>query len=365
MKPLKVLIVTGSLSPMKCGVGDYTFALAEQLSVHCGVAKVVAITSTSANKVESDSLEILSIIDKWNSNSLMKIVSAVKQIKPDVVHIQYPTTGYERFMVPSFMPVILRLLGFKVVQTWHEPLSYKGWFRYLPNTLACNALVVIEPDYLATLPLLYRWLLRNTAIKIIPVASSIPKANLSDMDRSAIRTRFNATQKRLVAYFGFASPGKGIDDLLEIANPEQDQLILICELDREILYHKHLLDKLSEKRWQGKVFVTGFLPSEEVGLILAASDVAVFPFVKGLGLRNTSYWAARAQGVFVLTTHRSRRGYYKDENVFYAAPSDIRAMHDALGLYAGNRNPSSSGALSGWSEIADEHVKFYTEILGT
>ena len=363
MNPLRVLIITGSLPPMECGVGDYTHALAEQLSVHRDISKVVVITSKSANKVEPSSLEILPIIDKWNSSSLIKIMSAVKRIKPEVVHIQYPTMGYGRFMTPSFMPILLRILGFNVVQTWHDPLSKKGWFRYLPNTLACKALVVIEPDYEATLPALYRWLLRQTRIRVIPVASAIPKVDLSDFERAAMRSRFNSSQKRLVTYFGFASPGKGIETLLEIVDPAQDQLILICDLVQENAHHSQLLKRLSDKRWLGNVFVTGYLPSVEVGRILAASDAAVFPFVKGLGMRNTSYWAARAQSVFVLTTHQSRRGYFADENVFYAAPRDIASMKNALREYSGTTNSCNNEKLSGWSKIADEHVKFYAEIL--
>lgn len=360
---MKIMIISGSLPPLKCGVGDYSNILASSLSKQDGVSKVVIVTSTEAAGLRSNSLDILPIIEKWNGMGMFYVLQTAKRIKPDIIHIQYPTRGYGRKIWPSWLPMMLSMAGFRVVQTWHEPLSWKGWFRYLPSALTRDALIVAEPDFKEQLPSFYRWLIRHKAYKFIPVASAIPKAHILQSDVVAIREKFGGNSKRLLTYFGFAGPNKGVEQVFDIANPNLDNIILVCELNNSDTYQAKILEIIRKPAWVNNVHVTGFLPAEEVAKILAASDAVILPFTNGAGSRNTTLLAARLQGVFVLTTHRSKSGFDANQNVYYARPNVTVEMHAALQKHAGKQLPNASEDVLDWSAVAAAHVQFYNELL--
>lgn len=358
---MKVMLVSGSIPPMKCGVGDYSSFLASSLSKQNGVSKVVVVTSNEADEIKSNSLEVRPVIGEWNWRGILRVLREAKEIKPDIIHIQYPTRGYGRRIWPSWMPLILNAAGFRIVQTWHEPLSWKGWFRYLPNAITRDALVVAEPDFKEQLPSFYRWLISHKAYRFISVASAIPKANLSLDEATALRCKFGGNEKRLLTYFGFAGPNKGVEQLFEIADPAFDNIVLLCELNTSDRYQAKILEIINTPRWAKNVHVTGFLPAAEVAEILAASDAVVLPFINGAGSRNTTLLAARLQSVFVLTTHQNSCGFDASQNVYYARPNAIEEMRLALQKHAGKQLPNTSAGVLDWSAVAMAHIRFYNE----
>src|SRR5260370_39959271 len=103
-----------------------------------------------------------------------------------------------------------------------------------------------------------------------------------------IGSRFASPAVRLVAYFRFAYRPKRVELLFEIADPSQHHLVVIGDLNSKDEYHKSILDRANQAPWSGKATVTGFLPAEEVGRILAAADAIVLPFQDGGGIWNTS-----------------------------------------------------------------------------
>ncbi len=101
--------------------------------------------------------------------------------------------------------------------------------------------------------------------------------------RAAVRSEVGANIGGLIVYFGFASPAKGIESLFEIADPQRHRLVLICDLSAEDTYQASILSLASRGDWTGKVTVTGYLPPEQAGRLLAAADAVVFPFLNGGG----------------------------------------------------------------------------------
>lgn len=356
---MRILIISGSFPPMKCGVGDYTSLLAGTIAKQQGM-KVAVLTSKAAQANAIDPhVEVLPIIKNWGFHEILKVLQIIHAWSPSIVHIQYPTRGYGRKMMPHFLPMMLKIMKIQVVQTWHEPLSRKGWFRNLPNALMSGALVVVEPDYKMMLPGWYRRILSCKKIKFIPVGSSISQIKLKDLERHTIRASFDAASDRLIAYFGFVSPSKGIESLFDVCDPATDRIALICDLDLSDPYHNTLLNRIKSEPWAGKIFVTGFQQPEDVARILAASDAAVFPFVGGVSFRNTSVLAAKTQGTFVLTTSSERHGYDPAANIYYARLADTTDMRRALKLYSGNNSSKQNFATDEWDFIGKEHLKVY------
>jgi len=186
---------------------------------------------------------------------------------------------------------------------------------------------------------------------------------LNSLERAVVHDQFAQGADNLIVFFGFANPRKGIANLFEIIDPRLNSLVLACELEPSNPYHRMLLDRINSEPWRGKVVVTGFLPPEEVGRILAAADAVALPFPDGGGEWSTSTHAAIAQGTFVLVTSHDKQGYDAAENVFYARPGNYEEMREAMRLYAGQRVEPRTTLSCQWDKIADAHMTLYRDIL--
>jgi glycosyltransferase involved in cell wall biosynthesis len=360
---MRILLISGSLPPMRCGVGDYTGRLAKALGRHDDTS-VAVLTDAAARPVPSDfDFEVFPVADGWRMTDIVRIAGVVRSWRPELVHVQYPTQGYGRKYLPWLLPAMFRIANVPIVQTWHEYHMEKVR-RNLLNAVLGGGLVVVRPDYRATMPNWYRWLIRRKQFDFIPNASSIPQMRLSDAERFAIRSRFAPASRRLLVYFGFAHPAKRVELIFEIADPSEHHVILIGELNSKDDYHQSILKRANQAPWNGRASVTGFLPPEEVGRILAAADAVVLPFRDGGGMWNTSIHAAVKQGTFVLTTARDRHGYDASSNVYYAQPDDIVDMSCALRTHIGHRKIEiDDDPTSEWEAIADAHRALYASVL--
>lgn len=358
---MRVLLVSGSYPPMSCGVGDYTAQLAKALGRR-GDVTVAVLTGIAAEGVMEEGVELLPGVRTWGIAEAPSIVGRIRRWRPDVVHIQYPTHYYRK--IQWVLPTLARIANGPVVQTWHEYYSSRSWPNVL-NAALPGGLVVVRPNYREKMPGWYRWLIRRKEFRFIPNASSIPAVRLTDDERNAVRSGVDAHGRGLIAYFGFASPAKGIESLFEIADPQRHRLVLICDLSAADAYQASILALANRGEWAGQVVVTGFLPPEEAGRLLAAADAAVFPFRDGGGEWNSSIHGAAAQGTFVLTTSRERRGYDAGRNIHYAMPGDLEEMRLALRGHLGNRSLAAAETpTAGWDTIADSHVELYKLLLG-
>lgn len=348
---------------MKCGVGDYLHRLLSEMGKIPNL-DIYLITSTGCVG-QMQGVSIYPIIKHWDFTAIPQMVKTVKEIRPNIVHIQYPTIGYKKYLFPSFLPVLLRLLGVKkIVQTWHEPLSKKGLFRYFPNTLVDSIIINVESDYLNKLPSFYANLLKKKSRYYIPISSNIPVSKLDNKEKLSLRKRIFKDQyhKNIIAYFGFVAPNKGLEYLFEAANPEEDSILLICELKEEDKYHNKIRDIINSSKWKENVVVTGYLPDKKVSDYLSIANMAVFPFIKGCSERNGSVLAARLHNIFVITTSFEKRGYFEAENTYYVHPEDKKGLEQAIikcrGRSDGCRKQGGSPVRS-WSEIVEMHMEIY------
>jgi glycosyltransferase involved in cell wall biosynthesis len=363
---MKILIITGSFPLDKCGVGDYACLLAENLASLENVdIHVLTSKRKDSFKESTNRFQLLDKIESWNLFSLRIVIDQVKKINPDIIHIQYPTTGYGYSLMPHVLPFIFKyIFNFKIVETWHEPLSWRGLFRYISNAWVCDDLIVVEPEYLSFLPNWYCFLLKRKRMHYIPIGSAIPSANLSFLEKKKIKHKYTSDSENLICYFGFASPSKGIEQIFKVANPITDFILLMCELDPSNKYHKLILDLTNSTIWKGRCFVTGYLCSSEVCKNLAASDVAIYPFINGYSSRNGSVLAARVQGTYIVTTSNHKSGFSSDENTYYCLPNNIDEMKSAIRKT--EISPESDTFLGmnlDWNLVADSHLKLYSEII--
>jgi glycosyltransferase involved in cell wall biosynthesis len=360
---MKILLVSGSLPPMKCGVGDYTASLAKALG-RCKDTSVAVLTDAAATPIPADfDFEVFPLARGWRMADVVRIGEATRRWRPDIVHVQYPTQGYGFRYLPWLLPTFFSVVNVPVVQTWHENHMERARCNLL-NAALSGGLIVVRPNYKAMMPGWYRWLIRRKKFECIPNASAIPRIRLSDKETFAIRSHFAPPPTRLIVYFGFVHPAKRVELLFEIADPAQHHLVLICDLNSKDEYHRAILNRINHEPWIGKVTIAGFLPAEEAGRLLAAAEAVLLPFRDGSGSWNTSVHAAVIQGSFVLTTSREQHGYDTLRNVYYARPDDVADMGLALRTHVGSRSPEiANDPASEWEAIADAHRSFYASVV--
>lgn len=355
---MRVLMITGSYPPMKCGVGAYTQKLVDGLAQIDNV-RVTVLTDVRANTgLPAAKYDVLPIMKGWGIVELLKIIKYIRQICPDVVHIQSPTMGYPG-RIPLFLSFLIHLTGKPCVQTWHEPVVGLGgvWLA-----LGLDVLVSVRDDLLSNVPFLTRKALMRIPFNWLPSGRMLPAIVINELEKSEIRRPYTSDGKIILFYYGFVAPLKGIEVLLEIVEKTNSSLLLSCDFQVENSYHRFLLDQINTKGLKSRISILGYLPDELLAKYLASSDAVVLPFRDGAKDCNTTVESAAAQGTFVLTTSLEHKGYDKNKNIYFTKPGNIQEMIDAINLYAGFRISGSVPAYT-WKEIADNHYSLYNRLV--
>jgi len=171
MDPMRVLLITGSFPPMRCGVGDYTARLAEAIGRVHGTS-VAVLTSQVAGMptLPNSRYEVFPVVSQWSLRYFPRIARLVRRWQPDIVHMQFPTQGYRVGYLPLLLPSLLFPLNLKVVQTWHEYYTKDNiTVGLLPNMLIPGGLIAVRPHYLDHLPGFHRRLIRFKRFRFIPM----------------------------------------------------------------------------------------------------------------------------------------------------------------------------------------------------
>lgn len=344
---------------MPCGIGDYTSALAAAFAEQN--ISVGLFTSTTANPAKDCGFKLFPIVEHWDRSALPALEQTMRTWSPDIVHFQYPTQGYGIGWAPSFIPRTAARAGAKVVRTWHELPVPRGVPRFFLQSLGGGPIIVVRPNFYLDMAAPLRLALSRDRFTFIASASPIPRSGLNAQQRADKNAELRGGAKRLIVYFGFIYPHKGVDQLFSICDPAIDRLVISGKLDDGDEYHARIRSLAVSPEWNHKVKLTGFLPDKEIADLLAVADAVILPFAGGGGEWNTSLLSAQKQGTFVITTSATRRGYHAGENTFYAAPGDISAMREALQLHSGKKIDRS--VEDEWDWIAREHIAVYERVL--
>lgn len=368
---MRVLFISGSFPPIKCGVGDYLYRLALAIANRSDL-EVAILTSTVADPiVVEDRIEFFPVIKSWGISQLSHVLKVIWSWKPDIVHIQYPTLGYWfapgylRTLMFSLLPLAAFLSGCRVVQTWHEyethPLKSLPYF--LLRALVPSNIVVVRPSFRDHLTPFLRKLLRHKNIINIRGASAIPRLKLKADELRKFRERQLDQQQRLIVFFGFVYPNKGAELILHIANPKTDRVLIAGGYEDESGYIKQLKADITSGPWKGKAELLGFISSAETSKLLSAADAVVLPFRdKGGGDWNSSLQAALTHHCFVVTTSTHYHGYDQEKNVYYAEVDNTEEMKHALNSNLKERRPQlSRKTVDEWQRIADAHIHIYEQ----
>lgn len=333
---MKVVMVTGSYPPDTCGVGDFTAHLVEML-----------LTQGIGVEVVSN--------ENWVANNAFCIKKRISSLKPDIVHIQYPTIGYGTGLAPQLISCMR-----PCIITLHE-ISQTHILRrvaLLPFSL-CSQHIVFTNSYEREYALRWTpWIADRSSV--ISIGSSMP-IGCQERDRDLEE----------VVYFGIIRPDKGLEDIITLASlikkdclkiririigkphpkyPDYFQMIYLQSKDLPIVWNLDLTESA-------------------VVDLLSRSRIAYVPFPDGASERRSSLFALLSNGVNAITTKGSHTPPEMDRAVLYArTPKEalhliqklsgqnelqVRLRHDAV-AFVNNYS---------WESIAAKHIELYKSIL--
>jgi glycosyltransferase involved in cell wall biosynthesis len=367
---LKVVLVSGSLPDIRCGIGDYTARLAAELA-RLPELSVTVITSDSerVRTTAAAPAEVLPV-GHWGLFDLPGLLRTIRDLRPDVVHVQYPAVGYGSALGIVLLPLALRwLAGLPTVLTIHERRERRRAARWAIDLMALSSRVVIlldpiEADDLERNVIFGPPVLTGRMISTIPMATGV--------DRDASRSRLGASKEDLVLVsFGLIHPRRRLEDILDalaalLAKPLPARLWILggeAEYDPETAreYGRSLRQKVATLRLGPAVTWLDHADPAAVSATLSAADVAVLLYPEGASGRNTTLQAALEHGLPVVTT------------AGVATPAEMRQNHRLLFLPAGSHDGRELAAavLEARRLAADgeadastlpEHLEFHLDI---
>jgi glycosyltransferase involved in cell wall biosynthesis len=333
---MKITFITGSYPPDVCGVGDYTYRLAEALRLK-GVA-----------------VGIVHDVD-WRLRNVSRLLRRIKALHSDLVHLQYPTIGFGAHLTPQ----VLSILAPSVI-TLHE-ISQVHILRKLslyPFSMRSRQIIFTtrhEHDYAITWA---PWIVSRSSI--IQIGS-----NITALDRGKTK------DLKEIVYFGLIRPDKGLEHVITLASLIKSASLpfavrIIGKPHPNFMDYYVKLRNISEKLpliWDID------LPDNAVVDLLARSFIAYMPFPDGASERRGSLFALLTNGVATITTRGPQTPRELDDAVFYARDPEhalqlIRQISSDADLLARlSRNGRIFSRRHSWETIASQHVALYEKIL--
>ncbi len=360
----KILFISPSLPPMQCGIGDYTYSLLKNFSdINIEKYEYAVITDIDAkNEQDLKNIKIFNIMKSWGINEIKKLIYVCNLFDPCIIHIQHAPGTYRKGIIPYLIPLIFLFKKYKVVNTFHEGYTLRNIYKLILITIFSKNFISVRPNFKNYIHFIFRIFYLRTKIKFIQSFSPFETYKKIIPDNIK-KIKYLDGQKRLIVYFGFIFPHKGVELLFEVADSSKDKILIVGPYDDKNKYHQKIYKKSISNEWIDKVKITGYLDKKEVAQILLLADAIILPIKNGSGIWNSSLHTAKLFKSFVLTTSNEKNGYIKEENTYYCAPNNIEEMKIALEKYHGTKNSNESFGKGLWPNIVNEHLSVYKNII--
>lgn len=380
---MNILLISGEFPPMVGGMGDYTRELAKALAK---LGHRVSVLTSVLGQEGGESFALYPRVSKWGFSSWKTIITLLREIEPQILHLQYQAAAYGMHPSINLLPWCLRLIRPFLFVTFHD-LRVPYLFpkagavrRWAIAALAkgCDGVIVTNVQDEAEA--------RGYGLEpyLVPIGSNISPRLPPGYDREEWRARWGVKDETLLSYFGLLHESKGVETLLRalarlLEEGERVKLLMvggkIGASDSTTIDYAHRMEALwRELGLADQLLWTGHLDDEEVSANLLASDICVLPYKDGVSLRRGSLMAALAHGLPLISTRPSIqvKELIEGENIVLVPPDDVEALAakiQELAASEGLRRRLGDGAkrLSqafSWERIAEETVALYSSLAG-
>lgn len=378
---MRIGLITGEFPPLHGGVGDYSHELAKTLTA-LG-AEVHVITDRRCAGLHSSSFILHPLVKRWSFYSLWKIRQLARQLKLDLLNIQYQAAAFGLGAPIHFLPEVARV---PTVVTFHDlrvPYLFPKagrWREWAVTHLAQTAVGAITTDPADEAELKRRGVAN---ILQIPIGSNIPVQPPAGYERAAWRERHHISSfDFLLGYFGFLNHSKGGDTLIKALATLHDRqarvkLVLIggqagSSDPTDVEFSAQIEKLIVRYGLENRIFRTSFIAAEEVSAWLLACDAVTLPYRDGVSLRRGSLMAALAHGCAVISTQpQSPVAELRDsENIRLVPPDSPEVLVLAItGLLNAPEFRARLGVAArvtaqqfGWGAIAKHTLEFFRAV---
>ena len=363
------------------GMGAYTKELAKALAKF---GHRVSVLTSVLGQDGGESFALYPRVSKWGFSSWKAILTLIREIKPQILHLQYQAAAYGMHPAINLLPWCLRLMRPLLLVTFHDlrvPYLFPkaGPVRRLAIAAlakGCDGVIVTNVgDEVEA---------RGYGLEpyLIPIGSNISPRLPPGYDREEWRARWGVKEETLLSYFGLLHESKGVETLFRalarlLEGGERVKLLMvggkIGASDPTTTDYAHRMEVLWRELGLAKrILWTGYLDDEEVSANLLASDICVLPYKDGVSLRRGSLMAALAHGLPIMSTRPGMqvRELIEGENIVLVPPDDVEALSakiQELAASARLRRRLGRGALAlaqdfSWEKIAKRTLEVYREV---
>lgn len=303
-KPVLIALLSGSAGDSRCGVGDYSFELAQHLAldaeVHLYYARGHGPAEQPFNKLTSLHLHELPGFSLLTMNSLVR---DLRKKGYDIVHLQYPSRGFGKALGPVYLPKKLAGMGSRsrLVLSLHEwttshPLRRMAVGEMLPHI---DALVVMCEAELNALS----GKLGERPVVMLPVGNLLGsrdeleeiwlKAEGKPVPGLPKPTELISREPMSLFHYGLPAKGKQLKLLLEALSLTRKagvdaRLYLGGEFRPGGRRTEELLNWITELNLINAVVRLGHIPQQLLAKTACQYALGVFPFAEGFSTKRSS-----------------------------------------------------------------------------
>jgi glycosyltransferase involved in cell wall biosynthesis len=278
MRSKKAVIVTNNYPPIVCGVGDYSSHLANQL-YNEGYEVHVICRFDKSIETRNKFIKVWPIISRMSYSGFREAVRKINEISPDWLLIQYVPYAFHTKGMPMWLPNALRKIDrqrTKIAIRIHEPYIRFTWWPVTGFVYGQIQRLIIKQlskvaDRMITSIDLYKKFVDKYSIHpsvIVPIPSNIKPVDTTEEDIRAIRKRVAPNGEKIVSTFGIRNHRLLVEVFQKLLKKYPACKLLVCGAVKD--------EKLYESV-RKHVFVTGYLPGEDVFRFLKCSDVFFLP----------------------------------------------------------------------------------------
>ncbi len=375
------IALISSWPPRPCGIATYSNDLVHSLREKGNSMYIVCHTDGGSPGEKN----VYPVIDNQNPGWDENLYTVVKQIKPDIVHIQHEYGLYKTkgdHAAALFRP----LFRWKVEDNFRVIVTYHSVYSSLNKTMAlyidvmqklADAGIVHEPYQWSNLPVNLGRIVDN--VYIIPHGAKI----VTSLSKENAKKSLALEGKKVIGMLGWFAATKGFERVIymwdELSKELGSDTVLILAGDaRELdpsqkVYKQKLLSLVERCKSKERIkVILGSFNSQEYNKILSTFDVMVMPYTFTSQSGNLAH--AFALGVPVIAS--AMEGLKAEVEASGAGivvhPEDEDELRRAIITLMNDdslRGKYSKRALKyvkekiGWPIIAEKHILLYKNLI--
>jgi glycosyltransferase involved in cell wall biosynthesis len=404
-KKMKVCIVSTHY-PSDDAIGEYCGHMAAELSKTVEVIvlanKNTKLPTFSRIQTNGDTRNY-AVFRIWKSGFFypFTIFRSIIRQKPDIVHVQHEYFLYGKGHNAILFPIILflsRLTCIPLVVTMHHviPTEDVSYFRKLLRTSVPEIIIklfltafngffalsskIIVPSAIFKKTLSSNYRIGDNRINIIPHFTDTNVQRFLDNDGEEAKTMMGLKGKKVILFYGFIRPTKGIEYILYALQKVKDiipNVLLIVDGKAQpsyISYFNYLEQLVVDLELSNYVRFEN-IPKDFSPTAFAASDVVVFPYISTIGMTPIAHLTAAAFGKPIIATNIDSfsQEFSDHENALLVPPKDADALSDTIiEIFTNNAlSKKLSNNVTQYCEerskekVIDEISKIYQDLLET